>query len=187
MRRATGAEFREQYVVRIDPARHSLALYDPGTFDYQGGGNSISLELTNSRLYVQVVLAVRPGDLSERRLRVDTGSEDAIDDDTVRKSATIKKTRLGNGLAKSYEDVLGVYDTVAIGPYLFHHVWGATGAVPIIGMEMMRRFTLTFDTPRGKLYLEPNRSLSEPVPPQAKAPSCSFYALNIPRDRMRGR
>jgi hypothetical protein len=29
----------------------------------------------------------------------------------------------------------------------------------------MRRFTLTFDTHRGQLYLEPNASLSEPVPP----------------------
>ena len=160
-----GAEFLEQYVVRLDPVQHTLVLYDPDTFVYQGNGQSIPLELTNSRLYVRLGLASQPGKLVERRLRVDTGSEDAIDDDTVRNSATIQKTRLGNGLGASYDDVSGVYDTVTIGPYIFHHVWGPAGAVPIIGMEMMRRFTLTFDARRGKLYLEPNASLPEPVPP----------------------
>jgi hypothetical protein len=31
-------------------------------------------------------------------------------------------------------------------------------------MEMMRRFTLTFDARRGLLYLEPNASFAAPVP-----------------------
>lgn len=160
-----GAEFFEQYVVRIDPAHHTVALFDPSTFVYKGDGKSMPLELTNSRLYVRVSLAARPGAVVERRLRVDTGSEDAIDDDTVRNSETLQKTTLGNGLGSSYQDVSGIYDTVAIGPYMFHHVWGPAGAVPIVGMEMMRRFTMTFDARRGTLYLEPNATLSEPIPP----------------------
>ena len=160
-----GAEFFAKYVVRIDPARHTLALFHPNTFTYTGGGKSLPLELTNSRLYVRVGLAVRPGETNERRLRVDTGSEDAIDDDTVRSSPTLQKTTLGNGLGTSYQDVSGIYETVTLGPYTFHHVWGPAGAVPIIGMEMMRRFTMTFDAPRGRLYLEPNATLSEPIPP----------------------
>jgi hypothetical protein len=57
-------------------------------------------------------------------------------------------------LGTSYEDVSGVYDTVVIGPHAFRQVWGPAGAVPIVGMEMMRRFTLTFDTKHGLLYLE---------------------------------
>jgi hypothetical protein len=159
-----GAEFLEQYVVRIDPAAHTIAFYDSNTFAYRGDGKSMPLELTNSRLYVHIGLAAKPGELVERRLRVDTGSEDSIDDDTVRSSPATQKTTLGNGLGASYEDVSGVYDTVIIGPFTFHRVWGPAGAVPIVGMEMMRRFTLTFDTKRGLLYLEPNSSFSEPVP-----------------------
>jgi len=93
-----GAEFLEQYVVRIDPAQHKIAFYDPTTFSYKGGGKPLPLELTNSRLYVHVGLAVVPGKIIERRLRVDTGSEDSIDDDTVRSSPTTHKTTLGNGL-----------------------------------------------------------------------------------------
>jgi hypothetical protein len=159
-----GAEFLEQYVLRIDPAAHMIAFYDPNTFIYRGAGKSLPLELTNSRLYVHVGLAAKPGELVERKLRVDTGSEDSIDDDTVRSSPATQKTTLGNGLGTSYEDVSGVYDTVIIGPFAFHHVWGPAGSVPIIGMEMMRRFTLTFDAKRGLLYLEPNSSFKEPVP-----------------------
>jgi hypothetical protein len=159
-----GAEFLEQYVVRIDPAAHTIALYDPNTFVYRGDGKSLPLELTDSRLYVHIGLAAKPGDLVERRLRVDTGSEDSIDDDTVKTSPDTQKTTLGNGLGTSYEGVSGVYDTVVIGSFTFHHVWGPAGAVPIVGMEMMRRFTLTFDAKRGLLYLEPNSSFNQPVP-----------------------
>ena len=159
-----GAEFLEQYVVRIDPEHHTIAFYDPKAFAYQGNGEPVPLELTNSRLYIRVGLAARPGELVERRLRVDTGSEDSIDDDTVRTSPKTQKTTLGNGLGASYEDVSGVYDTVVLGPYTFRNVWGPAGAVPIVGMEMMRRFTLTFDARRGRLYLEPNASFPEPVP-----------------------
>jgi hypothetical protein len=159
-----GAEFLEQYVVKIDPALHKITFYDPKDFTYHGDGKSIPLELTNSRLFVSVGLAARPGELVQRRVRVDTGSEDSVDDDTVRQSPTTQKTVLGNGLGTSYEDVSGIYDTVAIGPFTFRHVWGPAGAVPIIGMEMLRRFTLTFDARRGLLYLEPNASMNEPVP-----------------------
>jgi hypothetical protein len=79
---------------------------------------------------------------------VDTGSEDSIDDDLIRSSPVTQKTTLGSGLGTSYEDVSGVYDTVVIGPFTFRHVWGPAGAIAIVGMEMMRRFTLTFDTRR---------------------------------------
>jgi hypothetical protein len=159
-----GAEFLEQYVVRIDPVAHTIAFYDPNRFVYSGSGKSLPLELTNSRLYIQVGLAARPDELVQRKLRVDTGSEDSIDDDTVRRSPITQKTTLGNGLGRSYEDLSGVYDMVVIGSFKFRHVWGPAGAVAIIGMEMMRRFTLTFDARHGLLYLEPNSSYDEPVP-----------------------
>lgn len=46
-----GAEFLEQHVVRIDPAAHTIAFYDPSTFAYRGKGKLLPLEFTNSRLY----------------------------------------------------------------------------------------------------------------------------------------
>jgi hypothetical protein len=158
-----GAEFFEKYVVRVDTDRHRIAFIDRKSFHHPNAA-SIPLELTNHRLYVQLQLEPRPGLSALRRVRVDTGSEDSVDDDSVKKSATVAQTRLGNGLGSSYVGYSGVYSSVGIGPYKFGHVWGPAGAIPIIGMEMMRRFTLTFDATKGTLYLEPNRHFDEPVP-----------------------
>jgi hypothetical protein len=38
-----GAEFIERYVVRIDPARHTIAFYDPKGFTYPGRVNRCQL------------------------------------------------------------------------------------------------------------------------------------------------
>jgi len=159
-----GADFFEKYVVRIDTDRHRIAFFDPRTFQRPSNAASIPLEDANHRLFVELYLEPRPGSGALRRLRVDTGSEDSVDDDTVKNSATVKTTRLGNGLGSSYVGFSGIYSSVGMGPYKFSHVWGPAGAVPIVGMEMMRRFTLTFDVPNGVLYLEPNRHLNEPIP-----------------------
>ncbi|HJP67293.1 MAG TPA: hypothetical protein VJ846_00200, partial [Sphingomicrobium sp.] len=159
-----GAEVFDKYVVRIDPDRHRIAFIDPNAFHAPRKAASLPLELTNHRLYLNLYLEPRPGMGAVRRIRIDTGSEDSVDDDSVKKSAIVKETRLGNGLGDSYVGYSGVYSRVRVGRYVFKHVWGPAGAVPIIGMELMRRFTLTFDGRNGRLYLEPNRHLNEPVP-----------------------
>src|SRR5262249_7038893 len=159
-----GAEFLEQYVVRIDPAGHKIAFYDAKTFNYQGQGKSLALELTNSRLYVRVGLGVKPGELVERRLRVDTGSEDSVDDDTVRKSSRIQKTKLGNGLGDSYEDVAGVYDTVAIGPFSFHNVWGPAGGGGNLWMGKKGRLFPTIYVSPGGVFLGTKTSFNKTNP-----------------------
>jgi len=56
-----GAEFLEQYIVRIDPAAHTIGFYSSNTFAYRGEGKSLPLELTNSRLYIHVGLAANLG------------------------------------------------------------------------------------------------------------------------------
>jgi hypothetical protein len=130
--------------------------------------DSLALVYANQGKYARSEALSQQALEIERRVlgpeHADTGSEDSIDDDTVRSSPVTRKTTLGNGLGNSYEDVSGIYDTVVIGPFKFQHVWGPARAVAIIGMEMMRRFTLTFDARHGRLYLEPNSSYDEPVP-----------------------
>jgi hypothetical protein len=159
-----GVELIEQYVVRVDPIKHRISLYDPKAFRYRGRGAAVPLELTDGRLFIQLRLAVAGDVAIPRKLRVDTGSEDSVDDDSVKRSAILTRTTLGNGLGESYEGDSGVYDSVQIGPYILHNVWGPAGAVPIVGMEILRRFTMIFDAGQGVLYLEPNAALREAVP-----------------------
>jgi hypothetical protein len=76
----------------------------------------------------------------------------------------LRARRQGVGLGTSYIDYSGELDSVRIGPDGIHHVWGPSNDHPAIGMEVLRRLTMTFDLRHGRLYLEPNRTFDEPVP-----------------------
>jgi hypothetical protein len=70
-----GADFFARYVVEIDPANRRLLLYDPETFNYQGQGFEIPLEIVDSRPVVQATVIVEEGGKEiPVRLMVDTGS-----------------------------------------------------------------------------------------------------------------
>jgi len=158
-----GADLFERYVIRIDPIAHTIAFYDPKKFTYVGTGATVSLASPHDRLYTEMILTIGSKSV-HRRMRVDTGSEDAASDNLVRQSPTRRRSLQGIGLGTPYYDYSGVFDSVRIGPYSIRHSWGASNDHPAFGMEIMRRFTLTFDAPGKRLYLEPNQHLNEPVP-----------------------
>jgi hypothetical protein len=162
-----GSELLAKYVVRIDPIRHLLQVYDAGRFHPQADDVELPLGIDEEhrRFYVDAVLHVRAGLTVKHRLRIDTGSEDSIDDPIVKEAANVTATQLGNGLGANYQGVSGIYDAVEVGPFRIDHVWGPGGDLPAIGMEVLRRFIVTFDVPHQRLYLRPTAALTEPVPP----------------------
>lgn len=162
-----GSELLAHYIVRIDPVKRTLALFDPATRLITGNATILPLTGDGRRFYLDATLDVKTGLSVTHRLRIDTGSEDSIDDPIVRQSTTLHTTTLGNGLGKNFQGYSGVYDAVHLGPYTLHHVWGPSGDLPAIGMEMLRRFVVTFDVPHGQLLLAPTPALSEPIPAPA--------------------
>ncbi len=159
-----GAELFTRYVVRMDPLRSTFAVFDPASYIYHGDGTAIPLILENNRLYLSAELEVSAGHSVTHRLRIDTGSEDSVNDAVVRQAADVRSTNLGNGLGENFKSYSGIFASVKIGPYSIKHVWGPGGPNPSIGMELLRRFIITFDAPHGKMYLEPTLALAEPVP-----------------------
>ncbi|HEV7388467.1 MAG TPA: aspartyl protease family protein [Gemmatimonadaceae bacterium] len=150
-----GYEFLARYVVRIDFAAHTLSLYDPGRYRYSGRGDTIELHMIRRtpRVDVRIRTAGRPEVV--RRLIVDLGSDDAVDDSTVRRNVdkpgiTVSTT----GLGKSYEAVIGTLDTVRIGPRLFTNVPGVASDVGIVGSGIWSRFVCIFDYAHDRLFLE---------------------------------
>src|SRR5207302_6590949 len=127
-----------------------------GNFSYQGRGSRLPLEFVDNRMFVHMRLALSDGTFADRRVRVDTGSNDAVSDNIVRKSRERLKSVQGVGLGTPYVDYSGVIDRIQIGPYAIRHSWGASNDNPAVGMEILRRFTMTFDAGRGALYLERN-------------------------------
>ena len=162
-----GSELISRYVVRIDPVFKRVQVFNPSRF--KPGKADVALPLgidgEGRRFYVAAKLHVRPGLTVEHRLRIDTGSEDSVNDPIVGQAKKTTATTLGNGIGANFQGISGVYDSVDLGPYSFTYVWGPGGDLPAIGMELLRRFVVTFDAPHQRLYLRPTCRISEPVPP----------------------
>ena len=130
-------------------------------------GATIPLIVTNDRFFINLKLTLPNGVPATHRVRVDTGSDDAVSDDLVRQSLTRRKSTQGVGLGTPYVDYSGLFASVRIGPYTITNVWGPSGNPPAVGMETLRRFVLTFDARRGQLGLAPTTRLHDPVPSPA--------------------
>ena len=159
-----GADLLEAYVVEMNPDRPSLRLFDPAAFAKPAGAVAVPMEAENHRFFMNVTIDVNDKLTVVRRARIDTGSEDSVDDVIVSSAREVRKTTLGHGLGKNYEAVSGIFDAVHIGPFTIRHVWGPGTPWPAIGMEMFRRFTTTFDVAHRTIYLVPNGHLGERVP-----------------------
>lgn len=162
-----GAEWFEAFVVQLDAERPAVRLIDPRTFRPPADAVAFPLEDADHRFFMRVTLDVNRGLTVERRVRIDTGSGDAVGDEIVRQARETRETTLGGGLGENFKSVSGRMDAIRLGPFVFRDAWGPGTSYPMIGMELFRRFTTTFDAPHQKLYLVPNASVKEPIPPPA--------------------
>lgn len=160
-----GAQLLEAYVTELNPERSTLRLFDPRTFTKPPGATSLPMEDKDHRLFMTVTIDVNDKLTVERRIRIDTGSEDSVGDEIVKQAREARETTLGHGLGSNYQAFSGIFKAVHIGPFTIRDVWGPGPHVPVIGMEMFRRFTTTFDVAHGAIDLQPNRHLHDPVPP----------------------
>ena len=159
-----GAELFKTYTVTIDPAKFSLTVFDPASYRHSSEGASIPLIVEGDKLFLEATLEVPAGRTVRHKLRIDTGSESSVNDEIARQSEEVRKSTLGGGLGQNFASYSGVFSSAKIGPYTIRHFWGPAGPGPAIGMELLRRFIITFDAPHGRLYLEPTPQLDEPVP-----------------------
>jgi hypothetical protein len=163
-----GADLIESYAVELDPDRARLRLFDAKTFTPPRGAVSIPLEVDNHRFFLEVVIDVNDKETVKRRLRIDTGSEDSVGDESAKRAQQTRTSTLGHGLGQDYQSVSGRFAAVYLGPFTTRGVWGPAIEHSAIGMEMLRRFTVTFDAAHRKLHLVPNGHLREPVPPPGR-------------------
>ncbi|HEY2553792.1 MAG TPA: retropepsin-like aspartic protease [Candidatus Cybelea sp.] len=162
-----GVDFFKVFVVRIDPGAQTVAFCRSLPAPSGPSGTTIPLIVTNDRFFIDLKLTLPSGVAATHRVRVDTGSDDAVSDDLVRKSSTRRKSMQGVGLGTPYADYSGVLASAQIGPYVITNVWGPSGNPPAVGMEILRRFVLTFDARRRRLGLTPTARLHDPVPTPA--------------------
>jgi hypothetical protein len=159
-----GAELFENYVVEMDFDRSQFRVFRPDEFTPLAKAASVPLIVENHRFFIDATLEPSEKKTVTHRLRVDTGSEDSVADDVVKEGTNVRETTLGNGLGANYKGYSGVFKLVRLGPFTFRDVWGPAVPHPGIGMEMFRRFVVTFDVPHRKLYLQPKQHFEEAFP-----------------------
>ena len=97
-----GVDFFKAYAVRIDPEKQTIAFCNGVPFPSGASGATIPLIVTNDRFFIYLKLALPNGVAATHRVRVDTGSGDAVSDDLVRQSPARRKSTQGVGLGTPY-------------------------------------------------------------------------------------
>jgi len=162
-----GSDFISQFVVEVDYERRQLSLYDPGLFRYRGQGQILPLTFARRLPYVEAAITVSGQPPTSRKLLVDSGSQDAVDDDLLLKSnGSLKKVTGGVGLGQTYEVSLGRLALFEFGRFSFKDVPSVAPGVALIGSEILRRFHAYYDYQHERMILEPNRHLNDPFPAQ---------------------
>lgn len=164
VRGLVGSEIFKSHVVQLDPERQRMIVYAPDRPPKLRSGASLPLTVDGGKLFLPATLEARAGRSVDRKLRIDTGSESSVNDPTAAEAELTSATTLGAGLGASFEGVSGKFRSIQLGPYKVEGIWGPGGNPPAIGMEMLQRFTVTFDAPRGRIHLAPNEKLNSPAP-----------------------
>jgi hypothetical protein len=148
-----GSDLFFRYVVDVDYAKHRLALYEPTSFHYAGPGAAIPLTIAKHSSYAAVTVKVRGRPAQVRRLLIDSGSEDMVDDTIVGTSTAPKQRIATTGLGRSVAAYAGPIEWARIGPFTVRGLSGTSGGVPLLGTGVLRRFHVTFDYSRKRMYL----------------------------------
>jgi hypothetical protein len=158
-----GYDLIDQYVTEIDYDAQVLRLFNPRTYTYQGKGTPLPLVLSDRVPHVVVNIEVPGRPAESRTLLVDSGSNDAVDDSTVAHSSSVRRVLSGVGNGKEFQGIEGHISCFKLGNYTIKEFTGGGSGVPLIGGEVLRRFTVVFDYYHKRMFLEPNRHITEPV------------------------
>ena len=158
-----GYEFFRRFVVTIDYHYKTLTLTLPEAFrpDASAKTKLLPIELRGKWAFVKGELSF-PGTVTvQDSFLIDTGSSDEVDHPIVMQIQSRVPTTSGVGIGEPIQGavvrakafVLGGYSVA--GPLV--SCCGATEATSkLIGNEVLRRFTVTFDYPSARMFMTPN-------------------------------
>lgn len=172
-----GYELFSRYVVKIDYSRSLLTLYEPEVFRPRRRYTAFDMDIVDTKPYINCSLTTSgDGEKEEARLFLDTGASHALllhqTSDSLGGFQLPDKTlygMLGRGLVGDIFGHMGRIHSVGMQDFVFKDVLtsypnDSSYAITedgfrdgTIGGELLKRFTVIFDYPNGKLYLKKNR------------------------------
>lgn len=162
-----GYDFFEKFIVEIDYEANLIRLFDPKTYRYSGVGESIPITVDRDarNAFLEAEITVQGAAPQSRRLLIDTGSNDTVDDSFVANSTGPQREIIsGVGLGKEFKSTVGIVSRLKLGGVSFENVYAGAGGVPLVGGGILRRFTVIFDYAHERMILEPNQHLKDTFP-----------------------
>ncbi len=164
-----GYELFSRFVVTVDYEAKTLTLTLPETFRASNTAQVIPIELRDKWAFVKGEL-VLPGPVTvQDSFLIDSGSSDAVDHPIVMKLESRVPATSGAGLGAPVQGATARATSFRLGRYTVTapivSCCGATDATSkLIGNEVLRRFTVTFDYPSSRIFITPNSHFEEPFP-----------------------
>ncbi|HJQ97905.1 MAG TPA: aspartyl protease family protein [Candidatus Polarisedimenticolaceae bacterium] len=173
-----GAELFQKYIVELDYVALRMTLYEPKEFTAEGRGKGLSLSFHDNHPYVHAGVELPNGKKIEGEFVIDSGSSfplilvpSFIEEHGVRDAVAAPLVTAGRGVGGEVALPIGRVAALRLGTAtlalpvtaLPQEGWFAReGNVGNIGSAILRRFRVTFDYSRKRVYLEPNERLAQP-------------------------
>lgn len=162
-----GYDLLARFVTTIDFAAGQITIASPAAFRPDSRAEEIPLNIHDKWPFFRGEL-VLPGLVTvQDSFFIDSGSSDAVDHPVVKTMQSKTASASGIGLGTPIEGAVARAESFRIGSFVLKgplvSCCGATEETSrMIGSEILRRFTVTFDYPSSRLYLRPNAAFKEP-------------------------
>jgi Aspartyl protease/PDZ domain len=173
-----GSEFFRRYVVEIDYEAEEIALYEPDSFRYAGRGEGLPLSFYDNHPYVRARVELPGRPAIEGEFIIDAGSNlqlillpSFVEGHGLRGSLPQTLKTYGRGVGGEVVLPVGRVAALHLGPFRVERPvtafptaghFGREGKAGNIGSAVLRRFKVTFDYSRRRMYLEPGGRFAEP-------------------------
>jgi hypothetical protein len=159
-----GYEVLKRFVVTVDYSARRITFVSPTGFRPDPKSLELPIEIRNKWPFVKGDL-VLPGNVTvQDSFLIDSGSSDSVDHPIVMTMQSRKQTTSGVGLGEPVQGAVAQATAFRLGRLSVASptvvCCGATDATSkLIGSEILRHFTVTFDYPSSRIFLTPNGML----------------------------
>jgi len=173
-----GYEIFNRFIVEIDYASNLLTLHEPFSYKARKRHTFISLEVQDTKPYIQTNIKLLDSTTVPVKLMVDTGASHSLllDMDShidLKLPERVVRSNLGRGLGGDINGHIARIESLDFGKYTFDDIivsWPdrgsfvgilrKTGRQGTLGAGLLNRFTIVIDYYNGKLYYRKNRNFN---------------------------
>jgi hypothetical protein len=181
-----GVPFLKRYVIALDYGARTMTAYEPGSFEYHGGGTVLPIDFAAGGATAQAVVRVPDQPPLPMRLLLDAPhpgplvlTSPFVDRHDLLASARRLTPKLVptdvKGVGGRSAQLPGRATALEIGPYVFRSpvvllsraaagTLASSEIAGLVGSQILRRFRVIFDFPHRRVVLEPGPHLNDAFP-----------------------